>query len=158
MALYMKYGSIDGDVTAAGHEKWIELHSFQWGVGRSISSPIGASADRESSAPSISEISVTKDQDKASVKLLSEALYGDGVKATIDFTRTEKDKLTTFLTFTLDEVMISGYSLSSGGDRPSESVSLNFTKIEMKTTPTGAANKSESPESTTYDITKAKIV
>lgn len=28
--------------------------------------------------------------------------------------------------------MISGYSVSSGGDTPSESLSLNFTKVEMR--------------------------
>jgi type VI secretion system secreted protein Hcp len=28
--------------------------------------------------------------------------------------------------------MISGYSLSSGGDRPSESLSLNFTKFDSE--------------------------
>lgn len=156
MALYMKYGSIDGDVTASGHEKWIQLNSFQWGVGRGVSSPVGAAADREASEPSVSEIVVTKEQDKASVKILGESLLGSGEKVTIDFTRTDKDKLVTFLTFTLEEVMISGYSLSSGGERPAESISLNFTKVEMKLTPTGAANKSESPEAFTYSIAEAK--
>ncbi len=34
MPIYLKYDGIDGDVTAEGHEKWIELNSFQWGVGR----------------------------------------------------------------------------------------------------------------------------
>ena len=34
MAIYMKFGSIDGAVTTKGFEKWIELNSFQWGVGR----------------------------------------------------------------------------------------------------------------------------
>ena len=62
MPIYMKYndGAVKGDVTAEGHEAWIECNSFQWGVGRGISSPTGASADRESSAPSVSEIVVTK--------------------------------------------------------------------------------------------------
>lgn len=62
-------------------------YSVQWGVGRGISAPTGGSADRESSAPSVSEIAVKK----------------PGAPA----------------------------STSSGGDRPQETVSLNFTKIEM---------------------------
>src|SRR5262249_52981798 len=80
MPIYMEYdgGSIAGDATAEGHEKWIELNSLQWGVGRGISSPTGGSADRESSAPSVSEIVVTKPTDIASVKLLNEALQGEG--------------------------------------------------------------------------------
>ena len=65
MPIYMNYNSlaVKGDVTATGYVGWIELNSFQFGVGRGISSPTGGSADRELSAPSVSEITVTKDQD-----------------------------------------------------------------------------------------------
>ncbi|HYM02686.1 MAG TPA: type VI secretion system tube protein Hcp, partial [Stellaceae bacterium] len=78
MPIYINYDGIKGDTTAEGHEKWIEVNSFQWGVGRGISSPTGGSADRESSAPSVSEIVVTKHTDTASIDLLSEALQGEG--------------------------------------------------------------------------------
>jgi len=54
--IYMKYGSVSGDVAAAGHKDWIELNSFQWGVTRSIGSPttgagrsVGRQACRRSS-------------------------------------------------------------------------------------------------------------
>jgi hypothetical protein len=47
----------EGDVQGFGA---IDLNSFSWGIGRGISSPTGGSADRESSAPSVSEIVVTK--------------------------------------------------------------------------------------------------
>ncbi len=160
MPIYMNYDSlaIKGDVTAEGHKDWVELNSFQWGVGRGISSPTGAAADRESSAPSVSEITCTKDQDKGSIKLLNEALQGEGKTVIIDFVKTDKGKLENFLTFTLTNTMISGYSLSSGGERPSESLSLNFTKVEMKVTPLGAAGETESPETVTYDLATAKVI
>jgi type VI secretion system secreted protein Hcp len=160
MPIYMNYDSlaVKGDVTAEGHKDWVELSSFQWGVGRGISSPTGAAADRESSAPSVSEITCTKDQDKGSIKLLNEALQGEGKTVIIDFVKTEKGKLENFLTFTLTNTMVSGYSLSSGGERPSESLSLNFTKVEMKVTPLGAAGETESPETVTYDLATAKVI
>lgn len=157
MPIYLKYGSINGGVTAEGYDKWIEVHSFQWGVGRGISSPVGNSEDREASAPSISEVTITKELDTASIKLVTEALHGLGEKATIDFTRTDKNKLTKYLTVELTNTMISGYSVSSGGDRPTESLSLNFTKVEVKDVPSAAAGKDASPESVTYDLSTAKI-
>jgi type VI secretion system secreted protein Hcp len=54
--------------------------------------------------------------------------------------------------------MVSGYSVSSGGDRPSESLSLNFTKIlyefhEMKS----KNEKGDSPKAG-WDIAEAKKV
>jgi type VI secretion system secreted protein Hcp len=158
MPIYMQYDGVPGDVTAEGHEKWIELNSCQWGVGRGISSPTGASADRESSAPSVSEITVTKATDASSVKMLNEAYQGEGKKVQIDFCKTDKGKLEVYLTITLTNTMISGYSLSSGGDRPTESLSLNFTKVEFKNTGMGAAGDTGSPEPITYDLATAKVV
>lgn len=157
MPIYMKYDGIDGDVTAEGHAKWIECNSFQWGTGRGISSPTGGSSDREASAPSVSEITLTKAQDAATVKIIDAAFQGEGKMVTIDFCKTDAGKLEAYLTYTLTNTMISGYSISSGGDRPSESVSLNFTKIEVKLTPMGADNADTSPESVGYDVGKAKI-
>jgi type VI secretion system secreted protein Hcp len=153
MPIYMKYGSIEGDVTESGHTNWIELASLQWGVGRGISSPTGGSADRESSAPSVSEVTVTKAHDIASVKLLTEAYQGDGQTVQIDFVRTNAGKLDVYTTLTLTNTMISGYSISSGGDKPSESLSLNFTKIETKYVQMGATGATAGgPATITYDL------
>jgi hypothetical protein len=60
MPIYIQYGSISGEVPNTGHKEWIEIDSFQWGVGRGVSSPTGGSASRESATPSVSEIVVTK--------------------------------------------------------------------------------------------------
>jgi type VI secretion system secreted protein Hcp len=158
--IYMNYNdlAVKGDVTAEGHEGWIECNSFQWGVGRGISSPTGASADRESSAPSISEIVVTKASDQSSPKLLNEALQGEGQKVVIDFCKTDKGVLEVYMTYTLEDCMISGYSISSGGDRPSESCSLNFTKVEYKNIPMSDVGTPASPETVAYDLALAKVM
>jgi type VI secretion system secreted protein Hcp len=158
MPIYMKYndGSVKGDVTESNHKDWIELNSFQFGVGRGISSPTGASADRESSAPSVSEIVVTKAQDVASVGLLTQAFQGDGVPVVIDFCRTNKDQMDVYLTIELVNNMISGFSMSSGGDRPSESISLNFTKITYKGTQMAATGAGATKANISYDLSTAK--
>lgn len=158
MPIYMNYNDIKGDATADGHAGWIELSSFQWGVGRGISSPTGGSADRESSAPSVSEIVVTKAQDISSTKLLNESYQGEGQTVVIDFCKTDKGKLESYLTITLTNTMVSGVSMSSGGDRPSESVSLNFTKIEYKLIPMDPTNAGADPDTITYDLATATVV
>lgn len=157
MPIYMQYDGIKGDVTAEGHKDWIELNSMQWGVGRGISSPTGASADRESSAPSISEITVSKAQDVATIDLLNEAYQGEGKTVQIDLCKTDKGKIEVYLSYILTNTMISGYSVSSGGDRPSESLSLNFTKIECKMTQMAADNKGATSSGITYDLAKAIV-
>lgn len=133
MAIYMKYGAINGDVTTDGFKDWIELGSCQLGAGRGISSARGSASNREASEPSISEITVTKTWDaKSSSKLFEEAVSGEMDRAVeIHFTSTGAKKQETFFVVKLSETGISGYSLSSGGDKPSESISLNFAKIEL---------------------------
>jgi type VI secretion system secreted protein Hcp len=158
MPIYMNYNDIKGDATADGHVGWIELSSVQWGVGRGISSPTGASADRESSAPSVSEITVSKANDVASTKLLNEAYQGEGQKVKIEFCKTDKGNLEVYLAFELEDCMISGYSLSSGGDRPAETLSLNFTKIVYRSTNMTDTNAAGSPDTVTYDVALAKVV
>jgi len=160
MPIYMNYkeGAIKGDVTAAGHEGWVEVHSLSWGVGRGISSPTGASADRESSAPSVSEISISKHTDMSSTKLLNEAYQGEGAKVVLDFCKTDAGNLEVYMALTLEDTMVSGYSVSSGGDRPTESLSLNFTKIEYKNISMKDKNDTGDPDTLIYDLALAKVV
>ena len=152
MPIYMQYGAIKGDVSAAGHEGWIELNSFQWGVGRTSSGPTGGSSGREVSAPSISEIVVTKPTDIATVALLREALVGEGQDVSIDFCKTDQGKVTVYLSYTLNNTMISGNAISSGGNLPEESISLNFTKFQCRDLLPGAQ-----PGSVGYDLTTGKV-
>lgn len=160
MPIYMKYDGIDGSVTAAGHEKWIELNSCQMGVGRGITMAVGRGANREASAPSVSEIVVTKDNDAASPKLFGAALEGEGKKVLIDFCKTDGGKVEPYLQLELENTMVSSYSVSgSGGDqhgRPMESLALNFTKIQFKNTPMKSANEPGSPETVIYNLAEAK--
>lgn len=160
MAIYMNYNNlgVKGRTTAEGYQDWIELNSFQFGVGRGIGSPVGASTDREASAPSVSEIVVTKVMEDASISLFQDALIGEGVPVIIHFTKTNKDQLAVYLEIKLEATLISGYSVSSGGDAPSESISLNFTKIELKYHKQGETGTTAEPVAAGYDLALAKQV
>lgn len=111
-----------------------ELLSAQFGVGRGISSPVGTSAKREASAPSISEIVITRINDKYSPLFFQESISGKGRSMTIYFTQGSGKTAVTYLTIHLENVLISSYSFSNSGDKPVESITLNFTKIEYKYT------------------------
>jgi type VI secretion system secreted protein Hcp len=160
MPIYMNYNSlaVKGDATAEGWVGWIELNSFQFGVGRGISSPTGGSADRESSAPSVSEITITKDQDSSTGPLLTAAFQGEGVTVIIDFVKTSSGQLAKYMEYTLTNTMISGWSTSSGGDRPTESVALNFTKVQVDPTTIDAGGAISNANPVTYDMSTAKVV
>jgi type VI secretion system secreted protein Hcp len=159
MSAYLKYDAIKkGESKAKGHEGdkgWIELGSVRWGVGRGISTPVGMSSKREASAPSVGEIGLTKLMDSTSPLIAQEALRGVACKAQVDLVETHEEQLETYLSLTLENCMISSYSMSSGGDRPSETFALNFTKIEYKYTPFDDKHKAGTPMPVSYDVTTA---
>lgn len=156
MAIYMKYGAVDGEVDTTGYEKWVKLDSFQWGVGRGISTGYGGGSTREASAPSVSEVTVTREMDSFSPALLKEAIGGKGVEVKIDFTRTDgKGTHVAFQKYILTATMVSGYSLSSGGERPSESISLNFTKFDSEYVKVDDQFGTKTTGHVIYDLTKA---
>ena len=132
--ILLKFGTeIKGDSTVTAHENWITCNSFQFGVGRAITSS-GGGKDRDTSTPSFSEVVLTKDTDIASSDLFAQATYGKGLgKAEIHFIQTggEGNEAQVYLIYELEEAIVSSYSVSSGGERPVESISLNFTKIAV---------------------------
>jgi type VI secretion system secreted protein Hcp len=158
MAIFLKYGDLKGEVTATTHKEWIQLHSFQWGVGRGISAGVGGASKREASAPSVSEVTVTKSFDAASPLLLKEALGGKAAVIKIDLTQTDdKGSHIAYQKYILTDCLVSGYSVSSGGDRPEESLSLNFNKIDSEYVKVDDKFKAATTGHVIYDLTQAKL-
>ena len=65
MAIYLEYTGIKGNVTAEGYKDHIAVQSVQFGVGRGISMEAGNLSNRESTRPSLSEITLTKAADNS---------------------------------------------------------------------------------------------
>jgi type VI secretion system secreted protein Hcp len=57
---------------------------------------------------------------------------------------------------TLKNALVSSWAISSSGDRPTETLTLNFTFVEFKTITMDAANGTSKPDPTQYDLTKQK--
>lgn len=155
MAIYLKWADCDGPVTTKGFEKQIEPQSFQWGMGRGVSMQSGSVQGRESSLPSLSEITITKEYDVSSPGILKKSLNGDSTASLIfSFVRTETGGkgATVYMKVTLSNVIVSGYSISSGGDKPSESISLAYTKVEFADTPMTIDGKPGTQVINTFDL------
>ena len=156
MPVFMQYEGIDGDVTTKGHEKWIELQSFSWGTSRAMTSSSSSAADREGSTPSVSEVVVTKVTDGSTPNLFRTSLgFGPGSEGKlvkIDFCKTDVSAPEPYLQYELSNTLISSFSMSSGGDRPMESLSLNYTKVVINNIGMGSANDTGNPDRAEYDL------
>ncbi len=153
MAIYLSCGKQHGLEGKATDELVKSLgasqcDSFQFGVGLGVSISKGGVVKSD---PSLSEIVVTKSFDNMSPALFINCALGSTIdKVQIDFTGTAGDATKAsqvYLTYILGDAIITGHSVSSGGDKPSESISFAYETIEMtyKTPPVTEKNKDGSP-------------
>lgn len=137
MPIMLKCKEWPGESKVKGFTDYIEFTSFNFGVGRAIKAARGTST-REAGIASVSEITLTKETDKSSVKLFEMALVGKmNHSVDIAFTRQGSDQSEPYIKLKLEGCGISGFSVSSGGDRPTESITLNFDKVEFGYNPVG---------------------
>lgn len=151
-ALYLKYGNVSGDVTAAGYEHTIELDSFSLGVGRTVSSPTGGATDRETSAPSFSQVSVTALASSASVPMFEAAVQGQAQDATIYVTKAVRGALVTYAEWDFRNTLVTSFSTSSGGEQMIDAYTLDPTSYTYKWTNYDTVGNPIGNLSYTYDL------
>ena len=143
--IHLEYDNITG-APSATHTNHIAISSFQWGMGVAAPPPTGGTPG----TPNLSDISMSKQTDKYTVPLLKNSFKTTKVlRAVVYFTDVNATSGLAFdyLEITLRNVVITGYSFSSGGDNPSESLTLNYTALTI----TGRIPGSP-VQTVTYDI------
>ncbi|GAA3918605.1 type VI secretion system tube protein Hcp [Litoribacillus peritrichatus] len=141
---YLNYEGIKGETTAEEFKDLITLLSMDWGSHRELSSFTGTAQDREASSTRLSDIVITKLQDKASPDLFKEATIGKGKKAVFHITK-QGDKVEEIMKIELTDAMVSSYQMSVQGDRPIETITISYTELMMTVTPTDDKNNVSAP-------------
>jgi type VI secretion system secreted protein Hcp len=140
--LIMNMGDdVRGESSLAGYEGKIELLSFSHAVAMQITGDISRS-DRTADKPNHQDMAITKYLDVVSPMLNQACCEGKIFpKVEIIVGRNDNGKVTEFMRYTLKSVLISSVSAGGAvGDRPVETLTLNYNHITWKFT----AQKSES--------------
>lgn len=158
MAIYLKFGSVKGNVTAEGYAGQIAVSSVSFGVSRNVSMEAGNLSNRESAKPTLTEITITKVADNSVAAIFKEALTGSaGQEAVLTFVRTGTDKVQEFMTYKLTNCIVSSYSISAEGDQePVENIALSYSAIEVSYKDHDASNKAGNTQRVRYDVKAAK--
>ena len=156
MPIYVQIDGIQGDATQQNHQKWMDIQAMHWNVSRSMNTIAGSAANREASEPMVSEVTLTKTSDSSSVKLFQEACTGRVGKKAVIYLVTTGNPGDTYIEYTMQNTLISNYSVGSDGDRPIETVTLNFTKLDVKYIPYDDKHQPQSPMVGSYDIASTK--
>lgn len=128
---FLKLGSIEGESTASGYSKWIELDSFSWGCSREVSVAGG------SGPLAVNEFSFTANLGAHSAAVAS-LLVEDTVARTATLAVVNggaNQKLPAVqMKCEFTEVLLSTYDVGGVSDaEPREQVSFAFQKMTMTT-------------------------
>jgi len=127
--MFIKIKDIPGESSDKNHNKEIDILSLSW------SSAMQSSRDGAAGKASAEEFSVTKYIDKATPKLFESLATGKHIEEATLVVRKAGGNPVEYLKYTLRDIMISSYTTgSSGEDRPTESISFNYGKIEVEYT------------------------
>lgn len=153
---FIKVEGVDGEATAKGFEKQIQIFSFSWGV--SNPSTIGMGGGGGSGKASLSSFNVMKSTDKASPSLFVACATGKHFPKITCTLRKSGGKPIDYLVYDFEECFIDSlqWSGSSGGDdRPTESLSIAFGKVTISYQPQSAKGDPEGkPVRGSYDVAK----
>ena len=123
---FLKIEGIDGESADAIHKDWIEISSFSWGETNA-----GSSAGTGGKV-SIQDFHFVAKLDKASPLLMLACATGQHIQKAQLTCRKNGTNPVEFLTITLEDCLISSFAPSSENKTfPTESISLNFQKIEF---------------------------
>jgi len=157
VAIYLEYEGVKGNVTADGFKDLIAVQTVDFGVSRGVSMVPGNLSNRETTRPTLSEISLTKIMDISASRLFKESVSGSsGKKVVIKFVSTGSDKLVEFMDYTLENCLVSGYEVSANAKGyAEETIHLSFSKMLVSYKDHGATNKVGTLQRVGYDLITA---
>lgn len=160
--IYVKLGNIKGNCTDAAFKDQLVFDSLNFSASRDYKmDTTGTASNRGGGKASFSEITLTKAADSSAGELFNQVCTGfTAQKCTITFVRTDAGKSTPFMTYDLEDCVVSSYSISAnaGDDAPHEVISLNFVKILVSFTDTTSKNAAGQKKVFGFNIAENKKV
>jgi type VI secretion system secreted protein Hcp len=131
----MKYDGMTGSATESNHPEWIACNSLSFAAFRDADTKPGHGGNRQSKPVSIGDVTLTMPLSAASPDLFKASLNAEGKKVLIHVTPGGLGKAHNCLEMTLENCMVSNYTVNTNGVAHTETVYLNFLNLEMKYIP-----------------------
>jgi type VI secretion system secreted protein Hcp len=121
--------TIDGNCEITGYAKKIIVHSYSHGVSANLAAE-PSNTNRTSAPPNVSEFNFSKESDSATNKLYQACVRATNLgSCTLTVFKASGTTLLKAFEYVFENALISSISTSGGGGDPSDSFSLNFTKL-----------------------------
>lgn len=146
--IFLKFDDIKGESQNDRHKGEIDVQ----GAGFSAKRGPFVAGEFGSGPATFGHLCFLKRLDKATPVLVQHLAAGQHIKSAVLTYAKPGDKGLDYLVITLSDVLVSSYSTSSGSDFPTETISLNYGKIELEYTPRKADGSGDAPIGTGWDV------
>src|SRR3954454_21312085 len=129
---FLKIEGIEGESKDSKHKGSIEISSWSWGAAQTGTSSSGGGAGAGKVAMQDAHFSMGVS--KASPKLMLACAGGDHIKQAVLTCRKAGKDQQEYIKYTFSDVLVSSFQTggNNGGITPTETLTLNFSKIEIE--------------------------
>jgi type VI secretion system secreted protein Hcp len=150
--VFLKIPGIDGESHDSKHKNEIEVLSWSWGVSQTGTSSAGGGAG--AGKANFQDFSFMHSFDKASPKLMLACATGEHIKeATMVVRKAGKDQQE-YMIVKMTDVLVSHVQPSGSSEVPMESVSFNYSQIDIDYKPQKADGTLDGPIHFGYSLKK----
>jgi len=149
---FMKFDGIEGESQDSKHKGDLDIESFSFGV--SNASSVGTGGGSGAGRAEFHEFSFVANLSKASPKLKLACIEGTHIKEVTLFVRKAGGEQNDFLTFKMNDVMVTHYHVGASELHPTEQVQLSYGEIEMEYKEQDSTGKTGKPVKIGYHLGK----
>ena len=133
--MFIKIDSVNGEAQDSKHKKEIDVLSWSWGLSNNGSAHSGSGAG--AGKVSVRDLTFTKWVDRASAVLALACCDGRHFKDAVLVVRKAGEKPVEYIKLKMETVFVSAVSTgaSGNGDRLTEEITLNFSKVSLDYVP-----------------------
>jgi type VI secretion system secreted protein Hcp len=125
--MYIKLPDIDGESLDENHDKWIDVLSIDWGAHKPTA---GQNAARRRGDVIVEDLTMTKEYDASSPKIMLACANGTHFPS-VELEAPERPGgQATYMKYKLKNVMITSYSIDATGERPMETITMTYQKVD----------------------------
>jgi type VI secretion system secreted protein Hcp len=154
--IFIKIGELKGESVDDKHKDEVQVLAWSWGMSQSGTTHSGSGAGAGKVA--VQDLSFTHYIDKASPNLMLACADGKHFSEALLTVRKAGAKPLEFLKITMTDLIVASVTTggSSGEDRLTENVSLNFAQFKVEYTPQKTDGSGDAPVIAGWDIARQR--
>ena len=128
--VFLKINGVPGESADSKHKAEIDVLSYSWGVTQTGTMSYGGGGG--AGKANFGDFSFMMRMNKATPKLMQACANGSHIPDAILTCRKAGDKQQEYMSYKFYDLLISSYQTSASSEEPTESISFNFSKMEME--------------------------